>query len=125
MSLTAQQRQKREEQIKDMLKRELSLSEMSRELGVTSQSIHKFLVRRGWETKEMKDRRLRGLTVKMPPSRTGKRIVEMSPADGVDPNARAAHYRDKNEKKAKAKKAKRKAIPKDKVDRSGGFNQTG
>lgn len=48
-----QERANRERVILDMLNRGMSQNEMARDLGVTPQSIHKFLKTRGWKTAAM------------------------------------------------------------------------
>jgi lambda repressor-like predicted transcriptional regulator len=56
-ALTYQEKLDREVDIKKLLDKGMSLSQMSRELGISQQSVHKFLNVRGWGTVEMKKRK--------------------------------------------------------------------
>ena len=55
-TMTIQQRREREVLIAKYLEDGLSLSQIARELGVSQQSVHKFLTVRGWRTAEMQVR---------------------------------------------------------------------
>ena len=51
-TLTLQERQEREAEVRRMLDEGLTVNEMARKLGVSQQSMSKFLKRRGWETQK-------------------------------------------------------------------------
>ena len=52
MALDARQRMKREASVKEWLEQGMSINQIAGELGVSQQSVHNFLRRRGWKTKE-------------------------------------------------------------------------
>ena len=52
-TMTVKERKDREVKVKELLAEGMSLGEMSRALGVSQQSVHKFLLLRGWQTPEM------------------------------------------------------------------------
>lgn len=54
--MTAQERLKREAQVKQMVEDGLSINEIAKEVGVTGQSIQKFLKVRGWKTRTIRER---------------------------------------------------------------------
>lgn len=62
-TMTDRQKKQREVQVREMLDRGLTLSQMARELGITSQSVHKFLTVRGWQTEAMKEKAGGAMTV--------------------------------------------------------------
>lgn len=51
-TLTLQERHEREAEVRRMLDEGLTVNEMARKLGVSQQSMSKFLKRRGWETQK-------------------------------------------------------------------------
>ena len=53
MPMTALKRLEREKRIKEMIEEGMSVSQMARELGISQQSVWKFLKVRGWKTKYM------------------------------------------------------------------------
>lgn len=55
-TLTLEQRHDREEQIKAMLVKGMSHGQIAVEIGISPQSVQKFLSRRGWKTKFTQDR---------------------------------------------------------------------
>ena len=56
MALTYQEIKKREEQVQKLLDEGKSISQMAVIIGITQQSMHKFLTVRGWQTAYMKSK---------------------------------------------------------------------
>ncbi len=50
-TMTIQQRAEREEKVKAMIGKRMTVAQIAGELGVTSQAVRKFLAIRGWHAK--------------------------------------------------------------------------
>ena len=51
MTLTLKQRQEREKRVRELIEKGCTIAEIADDVGTTPQSVHEFMRRRGWRTK--------------------------------------------------------------------------